>query len=164
MKCPICGCKMKDEIMCPYCHITGDQVKNASNKEAKRRIKERNTKEVYESNYTPIDINNTRLSLMVLFGGLFGVHRIYLGKYKSGFIFPIVLLLTIISHVLKTNFITNSITMNYVADFFYLAEGLLILQWISDFIRILLRNFPIPVVLGEKNNDIRGKKKWKQLL
>ena len=44
MKCPICGCKMKEEFMCPFCKITGEQVRNVSNKEAIKRIKTKDTK------------------------------------------------------------------------------------------------------------------------
>ena len=87
MKCPICGCKMKEEFMCPFCKITGEQVRNASNKEAIKRIKTKDTKEVYTSSYLPKDVNNTRLMLTCLFGGVFGVHQFYTGKYKTGFFY-----------------------------------------------------------------------------
>ena len=102
MKCPICGCKMKEEFMCPYCKITGRQVKTASNKKAKEKLITGDQEGVYNSSYLPCDINNTRLMLITLFGGPFGLHRFHVGKFKTGFYFLISCFYTVIFYILST--------------------------------------------------------------
>ena len=92
---------MKEEFMCPYCKITGEQVKNASNKEAKARIKKRDTKEVYSSSYMPKDVNRTRLWLVNFFGGFLGLHQFYVGKWKWGLYSILSFVYVLIFHALS---------------------------------------------------------------
>ena len=158
MKCPICGCKMKQEIMCPYCKITGDQVKLASNKEAKKRIKQKDTKEVYNSTYMPKDVNRTRLMLVALFGGLFGAHQFYVGKYKWGLFYSISVCLSLIAFAFATKIYPNIAWLSSVADIFYMLDAIVLMMWMSDFFKICFKNFSIPVVLGEEKYVKGGKK------
>ena len=158
MKCPICGCKMKEEFMCPYCKITGQQVKDASNKKAKERIKEKNIKEVYNSTYLPSDVNNTRLMLIALFGGIFGVHRFSVGKYKSGLFCTIATCFTMIFYVLSRILYPNNLILEYFCSFGYVLGAVVLFMWISDFFKIVFKSYSMPVVLG----SVRFKKEDKK--
>lgn len=149
MKCPICGCKMKDEFMCPYCKITGKQVRNASNKEAKERIKKGDTKEIYSSSYLPRDVNNTRLLVAVLLGGIFGVHQFYVGKKKTGFFYLFSFMLGFISYVLSDMVFKDVIFLKYVMNVGIMFSALIIFLWISDIFKVLFKSFSIPVVLAD---------------
>ena len=149
MKCPICGCKMKDEFMCPYCKITGRQVRNASNKEARERIKKGDKKEVYSSTYLPRDVNNTRLLVAVLLGGLFGVHQFYVGKNKMGFFYLFSFLLGFISFVLSDMIFKDVVFLKYIMNVGLMLAALIIFLWISDIFKILFKSFSIPVVLAD---------------
>jgi len=157
MKCPICGCKMKEEFMCPYCKVTGQQVKDASNKEAKERIKRKDTKEVYNSTYLPKDVNNTRLMLIALFGGFFGVHQFYVGKIKTGFFYLFLAFFLFIFYILSKMIFVGNVTLNYFCSFGYILCGIVLFMWIADFFKICFKSFPIPVVLGETRFK-KGKK------
>lgn len=149
MKCPICGCKMKEEFMCPYCKVTGQQVKDASNKEAKERIRKKDTKEVYNSTYLPKDVNNTRLMLISLFGGMFGAHQFYVGKYKMGFFYLFSTFLGLIFYVLSSMIFKENLVLKYFRSFGVLLCAIILFMWISDFFKVCFRSFSIPVVLGE---------------
>jgi len=149
MKCPICGCKMKEEFMCPYCKITGTQVKEASNKKAKEKIKKRDVKEVYNSTYMPKDVNRTRLLLVALFGGLFGSHHMYVGKYKMGLFYAISFVYCFTFFALSFYIFKTNVPLKYFADFGYMIYAVVLFMWISDLFKILFKRFSIPVVLGE---------------
>ncbi len=151
MKCPICGCKMKEEFMCPYCKITGDQVKNASNKEAKERIKKKDTKEVYNSTYLPKDVNNTRLLLLTLFGGFLGIHQSYVGKWKTGLFYCFGFMIPLIFFVLSTYIFVENKILQYMSQVGYVFAALVIFLWIADFFKVCFKSFSIPVVLEEGN-------------
>lgn len=153
MKCPICGCKMKEEFMCPYCKITGDQVKEASNAKAKECLKSKNAKDVYISTYLPKDVNNTRLMLITIFGGIFGINYFYVGRNKMGFLFLYAIVQSLLLYIL-TNFVfASNVVLNMVADVSYLIEAIFVILWMSDIVKVVMKKFPIPVVLGENNRS-----------
>lgn len=159
MKCPICGCKMKEEFMCPFCKITGEQVRNASNQEALKRIKKKDTKEVYMSSYLPKDVNNTRLLVIALLGGFLGIHQLYVGKYKTGLFYAISSFFSILFFVLSHYIFKGVVWLEYLMNFGYMLGAVIMFCWISDVIKILFRSFSIPVVLGEIQYNKKEKKK-----
>lgn len=158
MRCPICGCKIKEEFMCPYCKITGTQVKDASNKEAKKRIKEKNTKEVYNSTYLPKDVNNTRLLLCGLLGGFLGIHQMYVGKYKTGLFYAFSFMIPVILFILSTYVWKTVQVLQILTKIGYFFAGIIVFLWISDVFRILFKSFSIPVVLGNERFKKETKK------
>ena len=149
MKCPICGCKMKEEFMCPYCKITGHQVKTASNKKAKEKILKRDKDGVYNSSYLPCDVNRTRLMLIALFGGPFGAHHFHVGRIKMGFYFLFSCFYTVIFYILSTMIFKNNSILNYFTSVGYVLYGIALFMWMSDFVKICFKKFSMPVVLGE---------------
>ena len=159
MKCPICGCKMKEEFMCPYCKITGEQVRTASNKKAKERIKNRDTKEVYSSSYMPKDVNRTRLLLVNLFGGFLGIHQFYVGKWKWGLYSVLSFVYVLIFHALSFYLFKDNIVLTLFADLGYALYAVVVFVWIQDFFKILFKKFSMPVVLGEPELKMKGGKK-----
>lgn len=159
MKCPICGCKMKEEFMCPFCKITGSQVRNASNKEAIVKIKEKDTEEVYNSTYLPRDVNNTRLFLKSLFGGFLGIHQVSVGKYKTGWFYLILSTYAIITYILSRFLFPASIVLEYMKQVGYVCGAIVIFCWISDCFKILFKSFSMPVVLADLDYGKKEKKK-----
>jgi len=161
MKCPICGCKMREEFMCPYCKITGEQVRNASNKKAKERIRKKDTKEVYSSSYMPKDVNRTRLLLVNLFGGFLGVHNFYVGKWKMGLYAVLSFVFVLLFHSLSFYIYTENVVLGYLKDLGYALYAVVVFFWISDFFKILFKKFSMPVVLAEPEFKTKGGKKKK---
>ena len=151
MTCPICGCKMPQKTMCVYCKITGEQVENASNKEAKRRIKNHDRKEVYYSTTLPKDVNRTKLLMLTILFGFLGVGDYYIGKYAKG-------LYCTFSWVLYLPFGITNIVMGYSSFFFRLMSEITavlvifaLFFWIADIIAIVAKIYKTPVVLGERH-------------
>ena len=159
MKCPICGCKMKEEFMCPYCKITGHQVKTASNKKAKEKIIKRDKEGVYNSSYLPCDINNTRLMLITLFGGPIGIHQFYVGKFKMGFYYLLSCFYAMIFYILSTMIFKGNIVLKYFLSAGYILYGVALFMWMSDFVKVCFKKFSMPVVLGDIEVPKKEKKK-----
>ena len=149
MKCPICGCKMKQEIVCPYCNVTGDDVKFASNREAKKRIKANDTKEVYNSTYLPYDVDRKKLALITVVGGFFGFDLYYLGRYKGGIIQFATIFLGFISVVLSQFF--GYTFLSGITEVLTLICAVYFLIWLTKIFNILLlKKAKVPVVLPDK--------------
>ena len=100
MKCPKCGCKIQKQIMCPYCKITGDEVRFASNKEAKKRLKNKSNEGVLMSSYIPYDVDKRKLAAITIIGGFFGFDAYYLGRFRYGVIKLATIFLTFICFTL----------------------------------------------------------------
>ena len=95
----------------------------------------------------PEDVSKKKLILLSIFLGLFGAHDFYVGKLWQGLYKCITMCLTI---VLSTIVLTFGIV--YQTNFFYLAyqfilvfQGLNILFWILDIVKIFLERYKIPV-------------------
>ncbi|MBE5735344.1 MAG: TM2 domain-containing protein [Clostridiales bacterium] len=145
MKCPKCGCGIKKDTFCPYCKITADQVKFASNVEAKKRIKQKDTDEVYTSSYIPYDVSKTKLFFITLFGGALGFDAYYLGRYKRGIIQFAVFILTFMLFVLSR--VLGYKALIGVTDFFGIACVVFIFLWIGNVFRVLFNKATVPIVL-----------------
>ena len=159
MKCPICGCKMKEEFMCPFCKITGDQVRNASNKEAIKKIKNKDTEEVYNSSYLPKDVNNMRLFIKALLGGYLGIHQMSVGKYKTGWFYLCLTAFAIITYILSRYLFPTNLILDAFMKIGFVFGAVVIFCWISDCFKILFKSFSIPVVLAEAEYKNKEKKK-----
>lgn len=145
--------------MCPFCKITGEQVRNASNKEAMVKIREKDTKEVYNSSYLPKDVNNTRLFLKALFGGFLGIHQMSVGKYKTGWFYAILSFYAIFTYILSHFLFPSSVVLEYFMKVGFVFGAIVIFCWIADCFKILFKSFSIPVVLAEVGYGKKEKKK-----
>jgi len=161
MKCPICGCKMKEEFMCPYCKITGNQVKTASNKKAKEKLIKKDKEGVYNSSYLPSDVNNTRLLLITLFGGPLGIHYFYVGKFKTALYVLLSCFYTIIFYIISEMIFKNKLVFEIFLSVGYVLYGIALFMWMSDFVKVCFKKFSMPVVLGDieqPKKEIKRKK------
>ena len=149
MKCPICGCKMKKEIVCPYCKITGDEVRFASNKEAKRRIDRGDTKEVYNSTYIPYDVDRRKLMWITIFGGFFGIDAYVMGRKKRGIIQTSIILFSFLVYLLYQY--VGLLFLHLPTEFLTLVCSVFMIMWFTAIFNIVfLKKAIIPVVLPTK--------------
>ena len=149
MNCPKCGCKMRKQIICPYCKITGEEVKFASNKEAKKRIKNKNTEEVYISSYIPYDVDKKKLSIITVLGGFWGFDAYYLGRRRYAIIKFGIIALTfycfIMSHFLNyTFFDTPTEILAFICAIF-------VFMWFGSMFGLLFNKAKVPIVLPDKD-------------
>lgn len=164
MRCPICNCKMKNKTMCPYCKITGTQVKGASNQLAKIALKNGRREEVFNSKTIPFDVNYTRLLLIAIFTGFFGGHNYYVGKYAKGIYCTLSVVWASLMIVIGEVF---GAAKYFVFGLFYeisvLCASINVLFWMVDVSEIVGRCFSMPVVLlDELQADANVKMKEEQ--
>ncbi len=145
MNCPKCGCKMKKEIICPYCKITGDEVRFASNVEAKKRIKEKNTEDVLMSSYIPYDVSKKKLALIMIFGGFLGFDAYYLGRKKYGIIKISIIGLAFFSFILS--FYLGYSFMETPTDILTFICAIFMIMWFSSLIGLIFNKCKVPIVL-----------------
>ena len=160
MKCPVCGAKMVDGVICKYCNVTSEQVTNASNKEAKRAFKENRKQDVCYTTEMPSDVNKKKLTLFTIFLGWYGVGNFYVGKTLKGIYCAISFGLAILFSALRA-FISNSwgTAMIYIVGYGWQISGYLfmvnLLMWFADIMGLIFKTYKVPVVLAEDEIKMR---------
>lgn len=155
MKCPVCGCKMKQDI-CPYCLVTSKEVKDASNKDAKIAIKAGKKENIHYTTNLPSDVSRKKLFWFSFLLGFSGAQDFYVGKYKKGWF-------SIITFILGGFFslmFTLSTYYGWVTTqvFYTLTELIaipfivLIFFWLTDFIGVISKGFKVPILIKGKEN------------
>ncbi len=145
MKCPKCGCGIRKGAFCPYCKITADEVIFASNVEAKKRIKAKDTEDVYTSSYIPFDVSKKKLFFVTFFGGLLGFDAYYLGRYKRAIIQFATIVLAFIMYTLS--YVLGYTVLRSVTDILGIASCIFLVMWIGNTFRVLMNKATVPVVL-----------------
>ncbi|MCL2570317.1 MAG: TM2 domain-containing protein [Firmicutes bacterium] len=179
IKCPYCRAYIRKYTKkCLQCGITKEQIRHASNKEAKKIIKGQAEGRVLKTRVRPDDVNFTRMIMFVVFLGLFGAHCFYVGRRIRGWIvlggFIIFMLSAIIfpfgtpdagfsdMHPLRQQF--DNMRIWFPLD----IPGLLaVFIWVYDWVAVVItQRFKYPVRLPkvlemkEKNADTEdGKRK-----
>ena len=147
MLCPKCYGKVdKKQQRCQYCGFYMNELNDASNKQAKKAMKSIYKDDVLYSTKIPYDVSKKKLLLFAIFLGLFGVHQFYVGKLWYGLFMCISMSVTLILAI--TLMIMNTIFDNVVQrifEFWLIFQGLNIIFWIWDILRITFERFKIPV-------------------
>jgi len=160
MNCPQCGCRMKKEIICPYCKITGDEVRFASNKEAVKALKNGEDKLVLVSSYLPYDVPRLKLILWTFLGGAFGFDSYYFGKRVRGILQALFLSVSFISFMLS--FAMGFKFMEPVTEVLTLVVCIYICIWLTNCVKALFGKCKLPVVLPDKQQLKERKEQYKQ--
>lgn len=157
MRCPICGAKLYQKLMCPYCKITAEQIKSASNKKAKEYKKTGRGDLVHYTNVLPQDVSRVKLWLFTIFLGWCGVNHFIVGrKVRGGFsVASLVssILMIILSLTIKTTLPSILLTVDFFYEIAFFSMAINVILWGSDIISLLTRSFKVPVVLGEKGEN-----------
>ncbi len=156
MRCPICGAKMMNKQLCPYCKVIDKQVYGASNKKVKQMRKTDNKDLIVYTSVVPSDVSKVGLWLFTIFLGWCGVNHFIINRpvrawYAvlsciSSFIMTFVNLLA----VPKTLFGEWSIYFIHYAALMCMAIN--VVMWVFDMISLLFKGFKIPVVLPDKGD------------
>lgn len=154
MKCPVCGAKMVDGKICKYCNVTSEQVLSASNKEAKKAFKEKRKNDVCYTTDLPSDVNKTKLVLLTIFLGWFGVGNFYVGKNIKGSFCAVSFGLAIIISILSYCTINYGMGGKEVIDVlmqiisYFMVVDLLL--WFTDIMGFIFKTYKVPVVLPKE--------------
>ena len=150
MNCPKCYGKVdKISKQCKYCGFKLKELVNASNKEAKKAIKNGDKEDVLFTSILPNDVNKKKLKLYSIFLGLLGWHDLYVGKYGS-FIFKFITFFAqIIIFCLKMLLGNQIVVLQYISTISSFLMGINIFLWFYDVIRIFTGKYKVPVYKEE---------------
>lgn len=148
MMCPKCYAKIaKGKNRCDSCGFNLNELKDASNKQAKMALKTVYRDDVVYTSQLPADVSKKRLLLFVIFLGIFGVHQFYVGKILSGLYNAIVSVLTIVfgAILLAGNIVASNNIFYIIFQFMLVFQGINIILWIKSIIDVATNRFKVPV-------------------
>lgn len=152
-RCPRCGAKTYfASKQCSVCDLKFDRLKNLSNKEAKKAIKEKQTEKVLYLSERPADVSKRKFMLLYLLLGWFGGHNIYVGKYKRGFYSLISLSAFLIAFIVEEILFFNGVDTAYLN--YYLVMPLCtfavfgIIIWFMDMVALFTKTYKYPSALS----------------
>lgn len=149
--CPRCGLKsLKLQDTCPDCGLVFARLELATNKDAKKLIKRRETDYIIKTSQLPKDVNYIKLLLLVIFVGVMGGHCFRVGRYWRGSL----LLLNFIAVVMYVIFNAPLIAYDGGALIAVLTtlSGFVLFLWAYDLIMIVLKKFKVPVAIDLKGD------------
>lgn len=146
-KCPRCQTKMAVELTsCPNCQLNFKKFNEATNTDAKQAIREGRKDEVLLRKGYPADVKKWVFILITIFGGWFGLHYYFVGRYKMGIFFTLAFLVGAVNAAF--NSFGKSILSGFAAEIFaclVLVWGAVIFMWIIDIAKACFNRFKIPV-------------------
>lgn len=144
--CPRCGLKsLKLQDSCPDCGLVFARLDIATNKDAKKLIKRRETDYVIKTSTLPKDVSYMKLLLLTIFTGILGGHCFRVGRYWRGGILLVNFLL-LVSYVI---FNSKLIAIDGGGLLATLATigGLIMMLWVYDIIMVAMKKFKVPVAI-----------------
>ena len=154
MRCPICGAKLYQKMICPFCKVTAEEVKSASNKKVKEYRKTGRKDLIHFTNVLPQDVNKVKLWLFTIFLGWIGVNHLIVGRnIRAGFAMTsTATCLTVFFIKLFVVFYNTSIMIAFqvIYEICFYCMVFNLIFWFSDIIALIFRNFKVPVVLPVK--------------
>ena len=155
MRCPICGAKMVDKKLCPYCKVTDEQVYNASNKKVSSYRKADMSDLVHFTTVIPKDVSRVKLLLLTIFLGIVGANHCYV-KRTIRFLYSLIstsVAMVIVALDLIVPTLRSIVVYNIFFELVVCALTFNIMFWIFDIINAVLGTFKIPVVLADKGEN-----------
>ena len=154
IKCPICGAKLFNNQLCPYCNITDEQVLGASNKKVKEFRKTGNIDMIHTSTIFPFDLIKWKMVVFTILLGWAGAHHLYVNRPVRG-IFSIVstagsIGILLLSFVFKIDIEWLSIVYNVIYEILFYMMAINVILWLWDVLAVLIGTFKYPVVLPKK--------------
>lgn len=151
MICPKCGNKIyKDDVSCPYCKTTVEEIMRASNVEAKKAFKEKRKEDIVLSSIRPYDVSKKKLLLFAIFLGWTGAHCFYVGRMGRGFTIVVCIVLALCCVAIPQTWALHAYVSGLVAGTF---GFIWLFTWWIDIVNICFNKFKIPVVLKKKYEE-----------
>ena len=150
MLCPKCYGRLKNgQTRCGYCGFDTKIMEGASNKEAKR-IKHTIYKDdiLYTTNI-PADVSKKKLLLFSIFLGLLGIHNFYVGKFWQGLYMCLTTSITLVLSFIVSGIITANNVFYVTFQFTLIFQGITVIMWVIQIIKIFLERFKIPIYKDE---------------
>lgn len=154
LKCPICGAKLINKQLCPYCKITDDQIINASNKKVKEYRKSGNTDLIHFTNVLPNDVIRWKLVLYTILFGWLGVNYFYINRpYRATYSMVSSIgstFILIFGWIVDIHTKVGRITYNIIYELLFYMMAINVVLWVTNIVSAIFKKFKVPVVLAEK--------------
>ena len=153
MKCPICGSKLVGKQLCRYCHITDDQIKNASNKLVREYRKTGNTDMIHYTNVIPNDLERWKIIVYTILLGLIGINHYYINRPRRATFSLISTFGSIIIFIIGISWGFSGVVKiiyNILFEVLFYMMAINVILWVSNIISVIFGSFKVPVVLGSK--------------
>jgi len=151
LKCPICGAKLLNKQVCPYCKVTDEEIRAASNKKVKEYRKTGNTDMIHFTNILPPDVKRWKITLYTFLLGWLGINHIYVNRpYRAAYsMVSTIGSLTMIIISMFANIVTDAglIIFNLLYEILMYMMAINIVMWFSNMISCIFKGFKVPVVL-----------------
>lgn len=153
MKCPVCGAKLFQNQLCPFCKITDKQIIGASNKKVKEYRKTGNTDLICYSTVVPSDVSRLKLILLTIFLGWTGANHFYVLKPVRGSFSALSCILSFIIFIIQLATGIKTGILNILYNIFFYCMAINVILWVFDIFNVIFKGFKIPVVLGKKEKN-----------
>lgn len=163
MRCPKCGAKIKKgSNICIKCGTKMEEITNASHSQVKKAKQEYQPELVVYSTYFPKDLSYKRTLLLCIFLGYFGAHLYYVKRYFKAIAMTVMMAAFLLCAVPvgffmqygDASFFNPLVTFLMTTGLYVIPSALgaiCMVMWVMDLIKIITKNFPVPVVLAEKD-------------
>lgn len=156
MRCPICGAKMINKQICPYCKVVDKQVFGASNKKVKECRKTGNKDLICYTNVIPSDVNKVALWLFTIFFGWCGVNHFIVHRPVRAWYSVISTVgsfaIMLFYYFVKTRTQIGGWIVYILYNVFFICMAINVVMWVFDIISLLFKGFKVPVVLPDKGD------------
>ncbi len=150
--CPRCGMRsLKGTESCPDCGLVFSRLELATNKDAKKKILQRDKDFVIYTSSLPQDVKFIKLLLMAIFLGIFGGHCFYVGRYWRGGMF-LVNGLVLLCCTIFNDYLIKIDGGKLIATLATIG-GLILCVWAYDIVMIVLKKFKVPVTINLEGED-----------
>ena len=154
MRCPFCYEKVNNVTnVCPVCGFKKSDLDSASNKLVDT-YRKKDPEIVISVTEVPSDVSRRKLFFLCLFGGMIGLHSIYVKRYFRGICSVVLTLILLIGTPFvygDMSSIESIINYNpYLTSIVAISGAVAVIMWFSDFVGIIFKRYKIPVVLKEK--------------
>lgn len=147
--CPRCGnkCLIAQE-RCDECDLVFARLQYASNKEAKKKIRQFDKDFVIYTTQLPPDVSWIKLLLLTFFTGLVGGQYYYVGKYWKGGIMTAGFVYLVFMTVFNAD-IVNALTTSVA----YMPIGVYAMAWLVSLVYVGFKKFKVPVIVKEPTSE-----------
>lgn len=154
MRCPVCGAKLVQKQICPYCKITSEQITTASNRKVKAYRKAGQKDLICFTNVIPSDVSKVKLWIYTILLGWLGINHLYVYRNVRG-IYSIIssvgsIFMLILKLAINMGTGTGAVIFNYCYDIIFYMMAINVILWVFDIFNLLFKNFKVPVILPKK--------------
>lgn len=153
--CPRCGLKSLNLAdTCPDCGLVFARLDIATNKDAKKLIKRRETDYIIKTSKLPKDIRYVSLLLLTIFAGVFGGHCFRVGRYWRGGILLVNFILIMMYLIFNQPLL--AVDGGALIAALCSISGLVMMLWVYDIITVATKRFKVPVAIDLEGDVIES--------